>query len=644
MGCGKSTSKVTSARALLPGSSFHSEAISELAAASRPHRDSALQQFYLNRARLPLLRADYMYGYNCRTTCNNLFYLEVEETVAYPCGAVGVLLGTGSNTQRYLGGGEVHSAVGHSRAVVALAVTQLRDFVATGEEGLNPVVCVWKPGEGLSPVVTLEPGRRSLGIALLGFSHNSRFLCVLDSTPDQTLFLYDWRNSHCFYSAATGPSPSFYLAWAPSALLISTVSKQSVSFWTVQGADTKVEKGRFDSENETCWMTTVQFFNSGAAVTGDVKGRLHLWTGFKEPAKNYQILEEGKGIRALAILADQIIVGGEDNKVHVYAATFKPIRYFETPAPPVSVDFLKDAILCGLANGSILEFGRNGRIVLMDSHSTGHLHSIALDSNSENMVSTGDDNYLKAWNIVQHRPVNSGIVEVQLEGQAAALPRVVAMSKLGCLAVGHSDGHVTIRRNIPQINHILACMRAAESAATAAVFSPSGKTLALGTYDGFIYLYDVLSNYSLFFRLEGGDLPVVSLEWNEAGDRLLSIDSDHTERLWNTEMGSQMDLTDQAFMPRFGHFPAAVTSAPSLCFSKAHKVGRYVQGTAWGVVEVHAAPYNTPPSAYRMHAGEVRSAIWTGDDSVVLTASGADLVVVQWAVTDAVARAAREGW
>ena len=29
---------------------------------------------------------------------------------------------------------------------------------------------------------------------------------------------------------------------------------------------------------------------------------------------------------------------------------------------------------------------------------------------------------------------------------------------------------------------------------------------------------------------------------------------------------------------------------------------------------------------------------------VVLSASGADLVVVQWAVTDAVARAAREGW
>ena len=643
MGCGKSTNQVSSTRALLPGSSFHAESVSEFAASSRPHRDSALHQFYLNRGRVPLLRAEYVYGYMCRTTCNNLFYLEEEETVVYPCGAVGVLHGTGSNTQRYLGGGEINSAVGHSRTVVALAVAPLRDLVATGEEGLNPVVCVWRPKEGLSPLVTLEPGRHSLGIALLGFSHNSRFLCILDSTPDQTLFLYDWRNRHCLYSAATG-SPAFHLAWAHSSLHLSTVSKPFLTFWTVNGTDVKVEKGHFDSENDTCWMTTVQFFNSGSAVTGDIKGRLHLWTGFKEPAKSYQILEEGKGIRALAILGDQIIVGGEDNKVHLFAATFKPIKYFETPTPPVSVDMLKDSILCGLSNGTIIEFGRNGRIVLMDSHSAGHLQSIAIDSNSENMVSTGDDNYLKAWNIVQHRPVNSGIAEVAIDDQAVALPRVVAMSKVGALAVGHSDGHVTIRRNIPQINHIVACMRTAESAATAVVFSPSGKTLALGTFDGAIYLYDVMSNYSLFFKLEGGDFPIISLEWNDTGDRLLSIDSDHNERLWNAEIGTQMDLSDQAFMPRFGHFPASVTSSTPLCFSKAHKVGRYVQGTGWGIVEVHTAPYSTPPSAYRMHAGEVRSVIWTLDDSGVLSASGPDLMIVQWKVTDAVAKAAREGW
>lgn len=38
------------------------------------------------------------------------------------------------------------------------------------------------------------------------------------------------------------------------------------------------------------------------------------------------------------------------------------------------------------------------------------------------------------------------------------------------------------------------------------------------------------------------------------------------------EIGTQMDLSDQVFLPRFVPF---LDSVASLCFSKAHKVGRY---------------------------------------------------------------------
>ena len=642
MGCGKSTDKVAGTRALLPGSSFHSESVTE--GATRPHRDSALRSFYLNRSRTPLLSVEYVYGYLSRTRANNVFYLQEEETVVYPCGAVAVLLNTGNNTQRYLGGGEINAATGHSRAVVVTAVSPSRDMVATGEEGLNPLVCVWRPADGLNPIVTLEPGHHCVGIAMLGFSHNTRYLAIVDCTADQTFFLYDWRNRHRMYSAATGVSPAFGLCWTPNSFTVATVSAENVCFWTVHGHDVKVEKGHFDTEKGENRLTTVQFFSSGSAVTGDIKGRLHLWTNYKEPSKRHQILSEGKQIRALAILGDQIVIGGEDNKVHVYSPMFKPVTYYETPAVPVSVDMVKDCVVCGLENGMVVEFGRNGRIVLMDAHSVGDLHSIAIDSTSENLISTGEDNQIKSYNIPQHRPVNSSIVEVSLPNKPISIPKVVAISTTGNLAICHNDGHVTLRRNIPQINHILGCMRTSETSATACVFSHTGKLLALGTSDGIIYIYDVIGSYSQFFKLEAGDLPIISLEWNNTSDRLLSIDSEHVERLWNTEIGSQLDLTELGFMPRFGHFQASVTAAPATCFRKAHSVGRYAQGNGWGLVEMHVAPFTAPPSAYRLHSGEVHTVFWSADDSRVLSASGPDATIVQWRVTDEVAKAAREGW
>ena len=60
--------------------------------------------------------------------------------------AVGIVLNTDSNTQKFFGAGYSKTADGHSDDITALAIAPDRNTIATGEVGKNPKICVWDSG------------------------------------------------------------------------------------------------------------------------------------------------------------------------------------------------------------------------------------------------------------------------------------------------------------------------------------------------------------------------------------------------------------------------------------------------------------------------------------------------------------------
>ena len=58
--------------------------------------------------------------------------------------ALGVVLDTKNNSQRFFGAGESNKANGHNDDITALAIHSDRDLVATGQVGANPKVCIWR--------------------------------------------------------------------------------------------------------------------------------------------------------------------------------------------------------------------------------------------------------------------------------------------------------------------------------------------------------------------------------------------------------------------------------------------------------------------------------------------------------------------
>jgi len=56
----------------------------------------------------PIMNLDleYIYGYRCFDTRQNVFYTSNANEIAYMAAAVGITLNTSANTQRFMGAGE----------------------------------------------------------------------------------------------------------------------------------------------------------------------------------------------------------------------------------------------------------------------------------------------------------------------------------------------------------------------------------------------------------------------------------------------------------------------------------------------------------------------------------------------------------
>jgi hypothetical protein len=88
------------------------------------------------------LTLEYIYGYRCFDTRQNIFWRNNTEIV-YMAAAVGIVLDTEQNKQRFFGEGYSKTAHGHSDDITALCIHPDRNLVATGEVGKNPKICVW---------------------------------------------------------------------------------------------------------------------------------------------------------------------------------------------------------------------------------------------------------------------------------------------------------------------------------------------------------------------------------------------------------------------------------------------------------------------------------------------------------------------
>ena len=601
------------------------------------------------------LQLEYVYGYKCFAGAQNLFYTANPDIIVYPSGAMVVLLDKSSNSQRFLGAGDLREVSGHSDDILALTLSQNRELLATGEVGINPLICVWRLQGWTHPIKSFEQGAESRGVGLLSFSNDDKFLLAVDIMREQSIRVYDWKSeTELIYTEMVSTGRIVACAWSLKAVSFCTVSP--VRFWSKTGSRS-FQWSQGSSDYANLQMNVVAWLSTGNCITGGQSGELYLWSDCKV-IKTTQVLATGAQVEALIVVRDIIITGGSDNTVRVLDAAFKEISEVNVSTSPRSLDFSKQTVLCGTLDGTIQELKGHSRNILMESHAEGEIWGAALDPKDKKMlVTTGDDNKIRCWDLSQKRCISTGIIETVLFPSSStqdSLPvpsqqsRAVCISPCGHIAVGHNDGHVTIRQGRLQINNILAVLTDAKDCVMIISYSPSASFLAIGSNDCCAYMYDVSSGYKLFFRLEGHTEPVVSLDWSIKEDMLKTCSYDGELLHWELQSESKLSPTDAKVIDeKWVTWTSAtgwpvgginqVTENPDFITSvNRSQDQKYVAvGNTWGLLELYRYP-NGPGSqgkAYRAHSLEIANILWTAQDRGLVTVGGPDLSILQWRIT-----------
>jgi WD40 repeat protein len=106
-------------------------------------------------------------------------------------------------------------------------------------------------------------------------------------------------------------------------------------------------------------------------------------------------------------------------------------------------------------------------------------------------------------------------------------------------------------------------------------YSPDGKMLGVGLFDGAIYIYDTLT-WSRVHRLEGHAVMTRSIAFSPDSQQLVSSSFDKTVRSWNTTSGEQLLIMDR-------HGDKANSVAFSSCGSRIAKASNDMTVRLWNI-------------------------------------------------------------
>ena len=598
MGCGRTNAKLAE----------HTQPIVSIAAL---HQQANGTSRLYGDARGPILaKVDYIYG--CSAIAKSLFYLVNADFVVYPCATVAVILTISSNMQRYLGGGEVHQGLGHHGKISALTVNRDRNRIATSDSGSSPTIHLWKPPE--TSLLTIALPSDVTTIEKLGFSSDSSLLASIDQLGDIRVF--ELQEGKVAFYAPGRPGRPVTLSWSPTNLSFCTAGKSHFAFWTATG--TSYSRSQVTGSAEL----SVVFWSAIGCLGGGKDGKIYLWND-GVLTNSLKVLPAGCGVQSLISHEDSILVGGDDRCIHVLDSSLTEIKVIETPGIPLSLDMCPKGILCGTDEGVFMEIGRSGRVILMDAHMENRQIAISR-AGSGLLVSVSGDNKVKSWHLNHRHCLVSGVIEVGLKPGAEAVS--LSIGPQGHVAIGHFDGHFTVRQSANQLNSIIACKKDGSEPLTLLKYAPSGAYLVAMSTAGTLFFHNTKTGYALVRTVKTNSSEIVAADWDSSGVALRTQDKAGKIKYWEADTGEeQSEIVPQKWASDTFHRLSVTSPCAAARFEEV-----LAQGTTAGVLELSVP--NKPLSAYRVHAGGVKEVVWE-DAQTVLTVGEKDGCIVQWKVS-----------
>lgn len=292
----------------------------------------------------------------------------------------------------------------------------------------------------------------------------------------------------------------------------------------------------------------------------------------------------------------------------------------------------------------------------MESHSDGEVWGLA-PAGDNHVVTSGDDNKVKAWNISSRKCEATGKLSSDSRkaprGGASSLTelpdsqcaRAVAYNqKNGHIAVGHNDGTLTIRAAFNKLDQVIAQNTNSQEWIEAIQYSPDGSRLAVGSHDNNIYIYDS-SAYKLQGKLTKHNSFIVSVDWSADGNYIRSVCGAHELLFFDTNTfnqdpsGASNTVGTQwaSGHAKYGWlvdgiFPSGTdgTHINGVDFSQDQSL--IATGDDYGLVNIFRNPCRGghQPISLRGHSEHVVRVQFHKNDTYLFSVGGYDQTLMQW--------------
>jgi len=455
-----------------------------------------------------------IHGVRCEDVRDNVMYTHSGEIV-YMAANVGIVYNIDTNKQRFF--------TGHSDEVISIAVhTQAgRTLVATGEMGPRPKIIVWD-ATTMKTLYTLQ-GFHTRGAIHLDFSPDGTQLVTVGADKHHSVALYSLRGATptLIHSARSHTNRVFGVRFTSADRFV-TVGQRHAFFWDPSPIDGTIQrrKGLFGKIGvRTSISVTPHPVDPDSTVTSTDKGQLLVWKGRNCVRSINGHLGPVNVIKTVPNVG--VLSGAADCKIRVWFRDITPglmfdIRSLGSLNPSVRSlgwDSHNNKILIGTMGAEIWEISdADGSDLhsgpLLQGHFADQLWGLAAHPTRPEYATVGDDQTLRVWSADTGRLLRL----TRLDSPS----RAVAYSANGqfiALGLGRPKDERYVHRDAMQrLSHRTTVDLARKYGAfvimdqadlsvkyetrdskawiSSIAFSPDGATLAVGSSDNDVYLYN----------------------------------------------------------------------------------------------------------------------------------------------------------
>jgi len=452
----------------------------------------------------PIMEMNHMIGVSGEIQGGVLWSAD-SSSIVFASSSTLVVMGVETHQQRFL--------LGHTAPISHLTLCGDKNFMASTQEGKNPVVRVWAMPSGRCVAVLQGHGRDMEAITM---SHDGSMIAGVgkDNHGRTLIVVWDVKALHTKSgSADVGAHPDVILARSTTEASVKHIvfspieqgrlvscGNNDIRFWRIKNKKLSSISVKLPTDQPAETFTGLAF--EAAYTTPDLATR--RFYAATESGQVYQLqyhnreltciykLHNGP-ITSLCVNDVVCVTGSGDKFLRVWPLDFKEF-YLEAEheCEVTSVDISPDGyrVAMGSVRGSlgVLDMSTHKYSTVMRSHRD-IISDVDLDRNKTEFATVGGDGTIRVWDIDSH----DQLYEFDASGEQTLCVAYHPSPDMPIIACGFENGYVRVF-DVPN-TRALHEYRPHQGAVLNMVYSPDGKRLFTVGSDGHIFVYDAARGY-----------------------------------------------------------------------------------------------------------------------------------------------------